>query len=96
MGLCLGFSGLSAIEILYFCTFRLWFRRKRIRHNAKRIARKFIVTLKRLSGNLTPIVAEREIRLQKHNIPVLGLNQKDIISTLMWQQRPQARVNNDI
>ena len=28
MGLCLGFSGLSAIEILYFLTMRAYFRRR--------------------------------------------------------------------
>jgi hypothetical protein len=93
MGLCLGFSGLSAVEVIYFCTIRLWFKRKRLRHRGKRIAMKFVRALKSIGGRLSSRstsagVVGKEITLQKHTIPILttaqSLSQHDMISNLMW------------
>jgi hypothetical protein len=36
MGLCLGFSGLSVIEVIYFLTLRAWYRTKNNRQAFKR------------------------------------------------------------
>ena len=41
MGLCLGFSGLSAMEVLYFLTLRAWCRTRRRRAIGARVAQKF-------------------------------------------------------
>jgi hypothetical protein len=41
MGLCLGFSGLSAIEVIYFLTLRAWCRKRRKRAIGARVAKKF-------------------------------------------------------
>ena len=41
MGLCLGFSGLSAMEVIYFLTLRAWCRTRRRRTIGAKVAQKF-------------------------------------------------------
>jgi len=41
MGLCLGFSGLSAMEVIYFLTLRAWCRKRRKRTIGAKVAAKF-------------------------------------------------------
>lgn len=41
MGLCLGFSVLSAVELIYFLTLRAWCRKRRRRTIGARVAAKF-------------------------------------------------------
>jgi len=41
MGLCLGFSGLSAMEVLYFLTLRAWCRTRRRKSIGARVAQRF-------------------------------------------------------
>jgi len=41
MGLCLGFSGLSAMEVIYFLTLRAWWSSQRKKNFTQRIAKRF-------------------------------------------------------
>lgn len=50
LGLCLGFSGLSLMEVLYFLTLRLWCRRRRKRQIVTKIANKLLGLWRRGKG----------------------------------------------
>jgi len=67
LGLCLGFSGLSAVEILYFFTIRLWFRKNGARPSlGRRIKWRFKRFCRRLTGRRSHNV---RVTLKKQEIP---------------------------
>lgn len=70
LGLCLGFSGLSVMEVVYFLTLRLLCRRRRKRHTVKELTGKVVGLWRKAKGrkrNRSDWDIDRNVNQQEWN-----------------------------
>ena len=91
MGLCLGFSALSAVEVVYFFTLRWFWQRIRRRTVGRRIANKFINAVRKISEKkkLPTTYTDRD-----RITPVAAAVAEYPTHQLFWRQ--EAKTNNII
>ena len=73
MGLCLGFSGLSLVELIYFFTLRAWWTKKRNDNFGIKILKSVINTWTRKKG-LTDFSKDDEMKSKRNPSHLLDLN----------------------